>query len=391
MVGIYLDHISATPVLPEVREAMLPFLTEQFGNPSSLHDWGQSVRDAVETARAQVAELINAEPEEIVFTGNGTEANNLAIKGLAMAQSKGKHILVSAVEHVSVLNAARAMERFGFEVELVPVDKYGMVDPAEVQRHLRTDTVLVSVMTANNEVGTIEPVDKIALLARDRGILFHTDAVCAAGAIPLDVKELGVDALSLAANEFYGPGGVGALYLKRGLKLVPLLDGGFQENKKRAGTENVAGIVGMGKAAEMAGLNIKPRAAQIMPLRDRLLTELPRRIPYVFPTGHPTRRIPGHASFYLEFVEGEAMLLWLNSKGVAVSTVSSCTSKALRASHVLLATGLTHSQSQGSLTLSLGLANTVPDIDYVLATLPDIVNDLRAMSPLYDKFLKGVH
>jgi cysteine desulfurase len=391
MAMIYLDHISSTPLLPEVKQAMLPYLTDYFGNPSSLHDWGQATRDAIDIAREQVAELIGAQPEEITFTSNGTEANNLAVKGLALAQeARGKHLLASAVEHVSVLNAARALKRFGFELELIPVDKYGLVSPAEVQKRLRADTVLVSVMTANNEVGTLEPVAEIASLVRERNILFHTDAVCAAGNIPLNVKEMGIDALSLAGNQFYGPSGVGVLWLRRSLKPMPLLDGGFQENNRRAGSENVAGIIGIGKAAELARLNMSSRTAQFLPLRDQLLNELPKRVSYTFPTGHPGKRLPGHASFVVEFVEGESMLLWLNSKGVAVSTVSSCTSKALRASHVLLAMGLTHTQSQGSLTFSLGVANTISDVDYVLSTLPGIVDNLREMSPLYSNFVKGV-
>jgi cysteine desulfurase len=391
MAMIYLDHISSTPLLPEVKQAMLPYLTDYFGNPSSLHDWGQATRDAIDIAREQVAELIGAQPEEITFTSNGTEANNLAVKGLALAQeARGKHLLASAVEHVSVLNAARALKRFGFELELIPVDKYGLVSPAEVQKRLRTDTVLVSVMTANNEVGTLEPVAEIASLVRERNILFHTDAVCAAGNIPLNVKEMGIDALSLAGNQFYGPSGVGVLWLRRSLKPMPLLDGGFQENNRRAGSENVAGIVGIGKAAEFARLNMSLRIAQLLPLRDKLLRELPRSVSHTFPTGHPEKRLPGHASFVVEFVEGESMLLWLNSKGVAVSTVSSCTSKALRASHVLLAMGLTHTQSQGSLTFSLGVANTTSDVDYVLSMLPGIVDNLREMSPLYSNFVKGV-
>ena len=390
MAKIYLDHVSATPLHPEVRAAMLPYLSEHFGNPSSMHDQGQEARDAVDGARAEVARLIGARPEEIVFTSGGTEANNLAVKGLALAHdAKGKHVLVSAVEHVSVLNAAHALERFGFEVELVPVDKFGLVDPAYVARRLRQDTVLVSIMTANNEVGTLQPVADIARFTREKGILFHTDAVCSAGNIPVNVQTLGVDALSLAGNQFYGPSGTGALWLRQGLKPVPLLDGGFQESRKRAGTENVPGIVGMGKAAEIARRDLAARISQLLPMRDRLLAGLPGRIAHVFPTGHPVQRLPGHASFCVEFVEGEAMLLWLNSKGIAVSTVSSCTSKALRASHVLLALGLSHSQSQGSLTFSLGLSNTMSDVDYVLETLPGIVESLRAMSPLYDKFLKG--
>jgi len=390
MPKIYLDHISANPVLPEVAQAMLPYIGERFGNPSSLHSWGQAARDAVEAARAQVAALIGAAPAEIIFTSSGTEANNLAIKGLALAsEKKSRHILCSAIEHASVLNSAKALKRYGFELELLPVDRYGLVDLDDVKGCLRQDTVLVSVMQANNEIGTIEPIAEIARFTREKGVLLHTDAVASAGNIPVNVSELGVDALSLSANQFYGPAGTAALWLRRGVKVTPLLDGGFQEDNRRAGSENVAGIIGMGKAAELAAAGMTERMSRVTVLRDSLLAGIPARIDHVVATGHPTKRLPGHASFCIEFIEGESMLLWMDASGVAVSSVSACTSKALKTSHVLLATGMEQALAQGSVVFSLGIDNTVKDVDYVLDALPGIVNNLRQMSPLYAKFIKG--
>ena len=386
---VYLDNASTTPLLPEVREAMVPFLDEVFGNPSSLHDWGDTAREAVDAARAQVAQLIGVNAEEIIFTASGTESNNFAIKGLALAQqNKGKHVVVSAIEHFSVLHSARTLEKWGFELSLVPVDKHGVVDPEDVRKSLRKDTVLVSVMHANGEVGTIEPIQEIAKIARENNVVFHTDAVATAGTIPVDVKELGVDALSLAGNQFYGPKGVGALWVRKGVRIMPLLDGGVQEGGRRAGTENVAAIVGLGKAAELATANIVARVAHLTPLRDRLLTELPGKIDHVVVTGHPQNRLPGNVSFCVEFIEGESMLMWLNSQGVAVSSGSACTSRALKASHVIIAMGISHELAQGSLLFSFGLDNTTEDIDYVLEVLPPIVDRLRQMSPLYAKFTK---
>jgi len=386
---VYLDNASTTPLLPEVRQAMMPFLDETFGNPSSLHDWGDMAREAVETARAQVAQLIGANAEEIIFTGSGTESNNFAIKGLALAQqNKGKHVVVSAIEHFSVLHSARTLEKWGFELSLVPVDKYGVVDPEDVRKSLRKDTVLVSVMHANGEVGTIEPIQEIAQITRGNNVVFHTDAVATAGTIPVDIKELGVDALSLAGNQFYGPKGVGALWVRKGVRIMPLLDGGVQEGGRRAGTENVPAIVGLGKAAELAKSTIAARLEHLTPLRDRLLTELPGQIDHVVVTGHPQYRLPGNASFCVEFIEGESMLMLLNSKGVAVSSGSACTSRALKASHVLIAMGIPHELAQGSLLFSFGIDNTPEDVDYVLEVLPPIVDRLRQMSPLYAKFIK---
>jgi cysteine desulfurase len=387
---VYLDNAATTPILPEVKETMLPFLGEVFGNPQSLHEWGDGAREAVDEAREKVAGLIGGQAEEIIFTSGGTESNNLAVKGLALAgQAKGKHVVVSAIEHFSVLHSARTLEKWGFEVTEVPVDKHGVLDPEDVRKAIRKDTVLVSIMHANGEIGTIEPIKEISKITREMKIPFHTDAVATAGTIPVNVKELGVDALSLAGSQFYGPKGAGALWLRKGVRLIPLLDGGIQEGGKRGGTENVPGIVGLGKAAEIAAAQMKTRMEKLTPLRDLLLTELPKKIDHIVVTGHPQNRLPGHASFCVEFIEGEAMLMLLSSKGIAVSSGSACTSKALKASHVLLAIGLSHEIAQGSVLFTLGLDTAQEDIDYVLETMPPVVDRLRQMSPLYDKFIKA--
>ena len=390
MKKVYLDNAATTPILPQIRETMLPYLGEAFGNPSCIHDWGDTAREAMEAARAQVAQLIGANAEEIIFTGSGTESNNFAVKGLALAQqNKGKHVVVSAIEHFSVLHSARTLEKWGFELSLVPVDKYGVVDPEDVRKSLKKDTVLVSIMHANGEAGTIEPIQEIARITKESNVVFHTDAIATTGTIPVDVKELGVDALSLAGNQFYGPKGVGALWVRKGVRIMPLLDGGVQEGGRRAGTENVPAIVGLGKAAELATTDMAVRIEHLTQLRDRLLTELPARIDHVVVTGHPQNRLPGNASFCVEFIEGEAMLMLLNSQGVAVTSGSACTSRALKASHVLIAMGLSHALAQGSLLFSFGIDNTPEDVDYVLEVLPPIVDRLRQMSPLYAKFTKA--
>jgi len=386
---VYLDNAAAMPLLPEVTEAMLPYLGDVFGNPSSLHDWGDGAREAMEAAREQVARLIGGNAGEVVFTGSGTEANNLAVKGLALAQQKkGKHVVVSAIEHFSVLHSARTMAKRGFEVSEVPVDKHGVVDPDDVHRSLREDTILVSIMHANGEVGTLEPTSEISRITRERDVLFHTDAVATTGTIPVDVRELGVDALSLAGNQFYGPKGVGALWVRKGVRIMPLLDGGIQERGRRAGTENVPAIVGLGRAAELASDRMAERMKHLSVLRNRLLKELPEAIEQVIVTGHPRNRLPGHASFCVEFIEGEAMLMLLNSKGIAVSSGSACTSRALKASHVLIAMGLAHEIAQGSILLTLAADNSGQDIDYVLEAMPPVVDRLRQMSPLYDRYMK---
>jgi len=388
---VYLDNASTTSLIPEVREAMLPYINEYYGNPSCIHEWGDAPRDALENARSIVAQLVGAEDsEEIIFTSCGTESNNFAIKGLAIAQqNKGKHIILSAIEHFSVLNSARTLEKMGFELTILPVDINGLISPDDVKKAVRKDTILVSIMHANGEVGTIEPLEDIAKITKSNNIIFHTDAVATAGTIPLNVKEIGVDCLSMSSNQFYGPKGIGALWVRRGVRIIPLLDGGVQEGGRRGGTENVPAIVGMGKAAELAIIHMDERAKYLIPLRDRLLKELPSFIKHVRVTGHPYKRLPGHASFCIEFIEGEAMLMLLNSQGIAVTSGSACTSRALKASHVLIAMGLTHAVAQGSLLFSFGINNNKEDVDYVLETLPPIVERLREMSPLWDKFKKS--
>lgn len=389
MKRVYLDHIAATPLDKQVLEAMLPFLGDRFGNPQSLHAEGQAALEAVEKARGEVAELIGARAEEIFFTSSGSEANNLAVKGLALAKrERGKHFVLSAIEHQSVLHAARSLEKFGFSSTLVPVDKDGLVDPADVKKAIQKETVLVSVMLANSEVGTIEPVAEVARVCRESGVLLHTDAVAATGTIPVAVNDLGVDALSLAGDQFYGPKGSGALFLKKGTRILPLIDGGIQEGGRRAGTENVAAIVGLGRAAVLAREKMTNRIEKMSRLRDALIAGLLERIDRVVLTGHRERRLPHHASFCVEFIEGEAMLLNLDMKGIAASSGSACTSRALKASHVLLAMGIDHALAQGSLVFSLIESTSREDIAYLLETFPPIVERLRRMSPLYTKFIE---
>ncbi len=386
MRDVYMDYAATTPIRPEVVEAMLPYLREDFGNPLSLHSYGEKPRQALEEAREKVAALIGAQPNEIYFTASGSEANNMAVKGVAlMARSKGQgnHIVVSAVEHQSVLYAAETMAKLGFEVTQVPVDQHGLIEPRAVADAMRDDTVLVSVMLANGEIGTIEPVAEIAQLVKERGVSFHSDAVAAVGYVPIDVKDLRVDMLSLTGSQFYGPKGAGALYIRRGLRLLPLIDGGIQENGRRAGTEAVPAIVGLGVAAELAQAELDRRAKHLLPLRDRLIERLTHEIPHVYLTGHPTRRLPHHVSVTVEYIEGESMLLFLSMKGVAVSSGSTCTSRALKASHVLTAIGVEAALAQGSLVFTLGEGNRQEDVDYVLEVLPGIVERLRQMSPIY--------
>ncbi|MCX6004769.1 MAG: aminotransferase class V-fold PLP-dependent enzyme [Chloroflexi bacterium] len=386
---VYMDHAGAMPLLPEVREAMLPYLNEIFGNPQSLHAWGDGAREAVEEAREKVASLIGGSAEEIIFTASGTEANNLAIKGLARARAdKGKHIVISAIEHFSVMNSARTLQKEGFEVTLVPVDGYGVIDPDEVSRNIRNDTVLVSIMHANGEVGTIEPIVEIAKRLPKDGPIFHTDAVASTGNIPVDVKTMGVQALSLAGNQFYGPKGSAALWLKRGVRMLPLMDGGIQEGGRRPGTEDVPAIAGLGKAAELAQKNLPERMQRLTQLRDLLINGVLSGVEHSMLTGHPVQRLPAYASFCLNFIEGEAILMLLNSHGIAAASGSACTSRALKASHVLLAMRISHEVAQGSMLFSLGLDNNEDDVNYVLEKLPQVVDRLRQMSPLYSKYMK---
>jgi cysteine desulfurase len=386
MKKIYFDHASTTPVHPKVVKAMLPYLQQQFGNPLSLHSFGEGPREAMEEARTKVANLIGATPNEVYFTASGSEANNMAVKGIAlMNRQKGQHLVVSAIEHQSVLNAAQTLEKLGFEVTQVPVDRHGLVDADEVTAAIRDDTTLVSVMHANNEIGTIEPIAELARAVKEKrkGIVVHTDAVATVGTLPVDVKDLGVDLLSLTGSQFYGPKGAGALFVKRGIRLMPLIDGGIQERGRRAGMENVPAIVGLGVAAELAQESLFERPARLALLRDRLIERLASEIDNVYLTGHPTMRLPGHVSVCVEFIEGESMLLMLNMQGIAASSGSTCTSRALKASHVLTATGLEAALAQGSLVFTLGESSTLEDVDYVAQTLPPIVKRLRQMSPLY--------
>lgn len=383
---VYLDHAATAKTDPRVVEAMMPYLGEEFGNPSSLHDLGVAAKEAVDSARSKVAALIGASPAEIYFTASGSESNNMAIKGASLAQErKGRHIVVSGIEHFSVLHSAKFMERLGFESTRVPVDKYGVVDPDDVARAMRPDTILVSVMQANGEVGTIEPVEEIARITRKKEVPFHTDAVASAGTIPVDVKALGIDLLSLAGQQFYGPKGAAALYVRKGVRVLPLIDGGIQEGGRRAGTENVPGIVGLGRAAELAAEEMSDRVAHASRLRDKLIKGLTGSLDHVYLNGHPTERLPGNVHVSVEFVEGEAMLLMLNQQGVGVASGSSCTSRALKSSHVLVAMGVSPELAQASLLFTLGKENTEEEIDYVLEMLPPIIGRLRAMSPLYEK------
>jgi cysteine desulfurase len=367
-------------------EAMLPYLKEFYGNPQSLHSFGQETASAIEEAREKVAQLIETDTEEVFFTSSGTESNNFAIKGMTLAQrTKGKHIVVSAVEHQSVLHPVKSLEKSGFSVTEVPVDSFGLVDPEHVRKAITPETVLVSVMLANGEVGTIEPVAAVAKVCREMGVLCHTDAVDAVGNIPVSVITLGVDALSLAGNQFYGPTGSAALFLKKGTRCLPQIDGGIQESGKRAGSENISGIVGLGKAAEMAQEKLNVRGDMVRSLRDAIIHRMEQEVDHVILTGHPKNRLPHHASFCVEFIEGEAMLLNLDMKGIAAASGSACTSRALKASHVLLAMGLDHATAQGSLVFSLVEENTTEDIDYLFEVFPEIIERLRQMSPLYPK------
>ncbi len=389
MKRIYLDHVAGTPLDPVALEAMLPFLRDKFGNPQSLHSIGQEALQAVEEARERVAGLINAQSSEILFTSSGSEANNFALKGLVSAnQKKGKHVILSAIEHQSILHAAKSLEKAGFTFYYLPVDKYGMIDPEEVRNAITEDTILVSVMLANGEVGTIQPVQAVAEICHERDVLMHTDAVDAVGNIPVDVKALDVDALSLAGNQFYGPKGSAALFIKKGKRILPFIDGGIQEGGRRAGTEDVPAIVGMGKAAEIANLNMASRMARMQAMRDNLIKRLPETIDHTVLTGHPENRLPHHASFCVEFVEGEAMLLNLDMQGIAVSSGSACTSRALKASHVLLAMGIDHALAQSSLVFSLIDSTAPEEIEFLLDVFPPIIERLRKMSPLYSQFLE---
>ena len=387
MALIYLDHLSATPLHPKVKEAMTQHLETVFGNPSSDNQVGQPAAAALEKARAQVAALINAaDPKEVVFTSGGTEANNHALKGVAIGlREKGRHIITSNIEHKSVLNSLRTLRLVDYRVTSLDVDQYGLVDPAAVEKAITPETILISVMLANNEIGTIEPIADIARIAQKHKIAFHTDAVAAAGIMPVDVQQLGVNLLSLSANQFYGPSGVGALYIRKGTPIMPLLDGGLQENKRRAGTENLIGIVGLGAAAEAAAQEMPANLPRIKALKDRLLQGIMARIPEVKINGHPEQCLPHLLSVSVTYIEGESLMMLLEDEGIIVNTRSACASGSLRASHVLIGTGLDHALAQGTLVFTLGRDTTEADIDHVLEVMPGIVQTLRDMSPIYKK------
>ncbi|MGE5557503.1 MAG: cysteine desulfurase NifS [Bacillota bacterium] len=387
---VYLDHAATTPVDPQVLEAMLPYYKDIYGNPSSIHGFGREAKNALESAREKIASLLGAgEAREIIFTGGGSESDNLAITGVASAyRAKKDHIITSAVEHHAVYDTCKNLEKQGFSVTYLPVDEYGLVTPEQVAQALTERTILVTIMHANNEVGTIMPIAEISRLLKERGILFHTDAVQTAGSIPVNVKELGVDLLSISAHKFYGPKGAGALYIRKGVKIDKLIHGGAQERDRRAGTENVAGVVGMAKALELAVAEQDRTAPKIAALRDYLISRITGKIGYVRLNGHPEKRLPGNANFSFEFVEGESILLNLDLKGIAASSGSACTSGSLEPSHVLTAMGICHELAHGSIRFSIGRENTREELDYLMEVLPETIERLRAMSPLYESIRK---
>jgi len=383
---IYMDHAATTPLRSEVLDAMLPYLTEKFGNASTIYSYGREAKKAIEDSREKIAQLIGANAKEIFFTSGGTESDNWALRGVAAANiKKGKHIITSSIEHHAVLHTCEALERQGFKITLLPVDKYGLVDVKDVVNAITDETIMVSIMHANNEIGTIEPIKEIGKAIKEKkpDIIFHTDAVQTVGKIPVDVNDLGVDLLSMSSHKIYGPKGVGALYIRKGTKILPYMTGGAQESNRRAGTENVPGIVGFGKAAELAKIELKEHYDKLIVLRDKLINGILENIPYTRLNGHPTLRLPHNVNVSFEFIEGESMLLNLDMKGICASSGSACTSGSLDPSHVLLAIGLPHEIAHGSLRLSLGRDNTEQDVDYVLEVLPGIVNKLREMSPLF--------
>jgi cysteine desulfurase len=381
MKRIYMDYASTTPVDSRVLKAMMPYFSEKFGNTMSIHSAGRAAKNALEDAREKVSRLMNANPREVVFTGSATEANNFALKGVAFANSKrGKHIIVSKIEHDCVLNSARWLEKQGFKVTYLDVDKYGLVDPKQVESTIRKDTILVSVMHANNEIGTIEPIEEIGKICRKKGVYFHSDAAQSFGKIPIDVKKMNIDLLTVNAHKMYGPQGVGALYIRSGVVIDPLLHGGGHEFGLRSSTTNVPGVVGFGVAAELRKKEMDPEAKRLTKLRDKLIKGV-LEIDDTRLNGHPTKRLPNNANFSFSFIEGEALVLHLDMKGIDASTGSACSSSSLEPSHVLTAIGLKHELAHGSLRLSLGKENTEKDIDYILKILPPIVKNLRMISP----------
>lgn len=383
---VYLDHSATTPVRKEVADLVMEYMVDKYGNPSSIHSFGREARKALDEARERVANLIGAEPKEIYFTSGGTESDNIAVLGAAFANSKkGKHIITSAIEHHAVMDPCKYLEKQGYEVTYLPVDDQGIVNIEDLEKAIKPETILITIMHVNNEIGTIQDIAPMAKLARERGILFHTDAVQSLGKIPVNVNELNVDMLSGSSHKIYGPKGVGFLYIKKGVKIESIMYGGVQERKKRPGTENLSGIVGFGLAAELAGKEINEENDKQKKLRDKLINGILQNIPHTRLNGHPEKRIASNVNVSIEFVEGESLLLSLDMRGIGASSGSACTSGSLDPSHVLLAMGLSHEIAHGSLRMTLGRETTEADIDYVLEVLPQVVDRLRAMSPLYNK------
>jgi cysteine desulfurase len=391
---VYLDNNATTPLAPEVLEAMTPYLTGQYGNASSIHWFGQQAKSAVENAREQMAKLIHARPNDVVFTSGGTESDNASIFGIVEAAQPhgrydGKHLIVSTIEHHAVLNAAQALEKRGTRVTFVRVGSNGIVDPADIEAAIRSETVLISIMYANNELGTIQPIEEIGRIAREHDIYFHTDAVQAVGKIPVDVEKLGVDLLSISAHKFHGPKGTGALYIRKGTSLAPILYGGHHERDRRAGTENVAGAVGAGKAAELAALSLESSSQRISALRNRLEDSILDNIPMAVRNGDRERRLPTTSNIHFVHIEGEGFVIAMDLKGIACSTGAACSSGSVEPSHVLSAIGLSRDQARSSIRFSLGRMSTAEDIDYALEVLPGVVDQLRALSPKYNKKTVG--
>lgn len=387
---IYFDHAATTPVKSEVIEEMMPYFRNKFGNASSIYSIGRESKKAIEEARERVAKALGAMTREIFFTGSGSEADNWAIKGVAYSnREKGNHIITTATEHHAVLHTCQYLESDGFEVTYLPVDENGLVSPEQVRNAIKPNTILITIMFANNEIGTVQPIAEIGKIAKENNVYFHTDAVQAIGNIPINVNELNIDLLSLSAHKFYGPKGVGALYIRKGVKITTFLHGGAQERGRRASTENIPGIVGLGKAIELATNNIEQYNNKLIELRDRTIEEITKKVPFIKLNGDRYKRLPGNVNISFEFIEGESLLLMLDMKGIAASSGSACTSGSLDPSHVLLAIGLKHEIAHGSLRISFGDENTHQDVDYLMEVLPLIVERLREMSPLYEKVKRG--
>lgn len=386
-----MDHSATTPVHPVVLDTMLPFFTKHFGNASSVHSFGRDAKNAIEESREKIADFIGAQPNEIIFTSGGTESDNFAIEGVAFENSKkGNHIITSVIEHHAVLNTCKHLESHGFQVSYISVDEHGIIDLDHLRSAIRDDTILITIMHVNNEIGTIEPLKEIGTIAKENGIIFHTDAVQSIGKIPVNVNDLGVDLMTMSAHKIYGPKGVGALYIRKGTKIEPLIRGGHHERNRRAGTENVPGIVGFGKAVEIASTDMEQESKRMWDLTERLKDGLAERIEYVYENSHPIKRVPNIINLSFDYVEGESIILNLDIKGVAASTGSACTSGSLEPSHVLTALGLCASTAQGAVRFSLGRDNTIEDVDYIIEIMPEIINRLRQMSPLYaDKVKQG--